>query len=56
MTLTLPSKELSTKMGAGAFTTGSGGKGWGLLDMANTAEQAASPSERVSARNIMSQV
>jgi hypothetical protein len=57
MTLTLPSNELSTKIGAGAATTGSGGVGWGLLDMAKAAEKAASPKMRVSvcfnARKVM---
>jgi len=52
----VPSKELSTKMGAGVGAEVSGGAGWGLPDMAKTAVQAAKPRVMVSARNIMPQV
>jgi hypothetical protein len=53
ITLTLPSSEFNTKMGAGAFTTGTGGAGCGLEDMADAKPKNAKPNVKVSARNIM---
>jgi hypothetical protein len=56
ITLTLPSSEFNTKMGAGAFATGSGGGGCGLEDMAEAKPKAAKPIVKVSARKIMLRV
>jgi hypothetical protein len=40
MTLTLPSSEFNTKMGAGAWGAGAGGAGCGEADMAKAAPLA----------------
>jgi hypothetical protein len=56
MTLTLPSREFKTKMGAGARTAGSGGAGLGPEDMAEARPKVAKPIVKVSALKIIPQV
>ncbi len=56
MTLTLPSREFKTKMGAGAKTAGSGGAGLGPEDMAEARPKVAKPIVKVSACKIIPQV
>lgn len=56
ITLTSPSSEFKTKMGAGACTAGAAGAGCGVDDMAEAMLKVAKPRVSVSARKIIPQV
>ena len=56
ITLTLPSSEFKTKMGAGACTAGTTGAGCGVPDMAEAKLKVSKPRVKVRARKIIPQV